>query len=103
MKTNYETIDVYTSWSESKERVEDKIKAFDKLWNNNEEHIFVYEFPKLKDAIVKKYRKENTKSVRYDLTMGFDAYWAEREVEYQVGTIHLPSSIELRRLSNKSD
>ena len=96
MKTNYETIDVYTSWSESKERVEDKIKAFDKLWNNSEEHIFVYEFPKLKDAIVKKYRKENTKSVRYDLTMGFDAYLAEREVEYQVGTIHLPSSIELR-------
>ena len=96
MKTNYETIDVYTSWSESKERAEDKVKAFDKLWNNSEEHVSVYEFPKLKEAIIKKYKKEDVELVSYDLATELEAYLAEQEVGYQVGRIRLPDSIELR-------
>lgn len=40
-KNNYESIDVFTSWSHDAERVKDKETAFDSLWINNEPNIRV--------------------------------------------------------------
>ena len=59
---NYESIDVFTSWKDS-ERVNDKKMAFESIWNDNEEGLEVLEFPKVKEAILKKYKREkvNTK------------------------------------------
>ena len=41
---NYETIDVFTSWSSDAYRVKAKEKAFDLLWNNNEHGVQVSDF-----------------------------------------------------------
>lgn len=59
---NYESIDVFTSWKDS-ERVNDKKMAFESIWNDNEEGLEVLEFPKVKEAILQKYKREkvNTK------------------------------------------
>lgn len=54
---NYESIDVFTSWKDS-ERVNDKKMAFESIWNDNEEGLEVLEFPKVKEAILKKYKRE---------------------------------------------
>lgn len=45
--TNYETIDVYTSWlsNDEEERVENKEIAFERLWNNIDNSAKVMEFP----------------------------------------------------------
>ena len=96
MKSNYETVDVYTSWSSDKERVDDKITAFDRLWNDSENHVKVLEFPKIKEAIVKKYQKNNPLPVMYDWTEEIADYFAEKEEEYQVSGIRLPEDVELR-------
>lgn len=96
MKSNYETIDVFTSWSETADRVVDKSTAFEKIWNNCEEHVLVYEFPQLKDAIVKKYRKTDVQPIDYNLVDELEQYLAEQEMEYSLGTIHIPDEIELR-------
>lgn len=56
---NYETIDVYCSWkSEDLERVNDKISAFDRIWNNDEANITIIDFPELKDEMIRKYKRE---------------------------------------------
>lgn len=41
---NYETIDVFTSWSSDADRVKAKEEAFDLLWNNNERGVQVFDF-----------------------------------------------------------
>ena len=56
---NYETIDVYCSWkTEDIDRVNDKISAFDRIWNNDEANITIINFPELKDEMIKKYKWE---------------------------------------------
>lgn len=60
--SNYETIDVYTSWSNDSVRVEKKEKAFDAIWNNEAANLKTIDLPELKDEIVKRYK---TKSIDY--------------------------------------
>ena len=40
---DFESVDVFTSWNE-KSRVQRKIKDFEDLWNNNTNHVNVYDF-----------------------------------------------------------
>ena len=57
---NYETIDAYCSWKpEDKARVEDKILAFNKIWNNDDFGVETIRFPLVEKEIVKKYKKEH--------------------------------------------
>ncbi|MDU4588809.1 DEAD/DEAH box helicase family protein [Clostridium sp.] len=57
MLVNYESIDVFTSWNDI-ERVEDKEKAFSEIWNNNAEGLEVLDFPKVKKAILERYKRD---------------------------------------------
>lgn len=53
---NYESIDVFTSWSSDADRVFDKVIAFNAMWNDCEPGIIVSEFPKVSAAIIDKYK-----------------------------------------------
>ena len=56
---NYEAIDVYCSWNpQDVERVADKKKAFESIWNDTEQGIKTIEFPSLKQDIIAKYKRE---------------------------------------------
>lgn len=61
---NFESLDVYTSFSQDYNRVYQKEKDFDKLWNNDTEKLKVVEFPlAVKEKLFKKYyNKENVKT-----------------------------------------
>jgi len=54
---NYETIDVFTTWSGDKERVQDKEIAFNKAWLNQDEKIEVYQFESVSDKLKGEYYK----------------------------------------------
>lgn len=54
--TNYESIDVYTSWSKDEDRVNDKVSAFTAMWGDFEPGISVVDFPQVSDAIMERYR-----------------------------------------------
>ena len=56
---NYESIDVFRSWTNEEERVKIKEKAFDSIWENNEHGIHVYEFKEVSDAFISKYKTHN--------------------------------------------
>ncbi len=102
MKTNYETVDVYTSWSEDRERVQDKIIAFETLWNNLENNVEVLEYPKIKEAIVKKYKQEHPIPVTYMMRNELDDYLAERSAEYDTECIRIPEELELREYQKEA-
>ena len=51
--TNYEAIDVFTSWTKDEDRVLIKQSAFDAMWNDYEPSIRVMIFPKLVMPLLK--------------------------------------------------
>lgn len=57
-ESNYETIDVFTSWSAESYRVEAKESAFDRIWEGLETNIDTIQFVELKDEIIKRYKKK---------------------------------------------
>lgn len=56
---NYETIDVFASWTKDEDRVFTKHLAFDAMWHDYEQSIKVIEFPRISDVIIERYRKTN--------------------------------------------
>ena len=60
LKDNYEVIDVWCSWKsdEQREKVESKVSAFISIWNNNEPHVSVTDFPKVKQEILDRYKRK---------------------------------------------
>lgn len=57
MTLNYETIDVYCSWTDEEDRVIAKENAFASIWNDTEPNIKIIDFPELKQEIIEKYKR----------------------------------------------
>lgn len=58
MINNFESFDVYCSWKNEweQQRVIKKNNDFEKIWNNEQQHITVVDFPELKEEIIRKYK-----------------------------------------------
>ena len=56
---NYESIDIFTSWTHDAGRVSKKISAFNALWNNSERGVKVLKFPEVREEILQKYKVNN--------------------------------------------
>ena len=63
---NYETMDVYVSWAEGneKERINDKLNAFESIWHDTEPGIKTLEIKEVTDEFIKKYRQTK---IDYDI------------------------------------
>lgn len=91
--TNYETIDVYTSWvsEDEKERVENKEIAFERLWNNLDYSARVMEFP---DAVKKHLLKYKKESVNFQIL-----FEDEEKIEKTIEKLN-DSVVELKKNTN---
>ena len=69
---NYEAIDVFSSWTQDSDRVEEKKIGFKAIWNDSERGIHVFRFPKVDEAFIKNYKKDDI----IDLTL--DKKWLEQ-------------------------
>ena len=56
MRDNYEAIDVFRSWDDPEDRVRTKEGAFEAIWENRENGVSTFDFPEVKDEIVRRYR-----------------------------------------------
>lgn len=62
---NYESIDVFCSWKNfEKDRALKKKLSFEKIWNGTDQALEILDFPKLKDEIIRRYKKSVPK---YDM------------------------------------
>ena len=59
LSMNYETIDVFCSWNHESEkrRIQNKVNAFEAIWNNCEPNIVTLDFPEIKESIINQYKK----------------------------------------------
>lgn len=94
---NYESIDVFTSWSDDHERVNDKRAAFSAMWNDNEPGVVVLDFPQVSQAIIKKYKVRDGIDLQdLDVEMPSNDNEAEdRDLRLQ-NVPRIPSDIQLR-------
>lgn len=79
---NYETIDAYCSWKmEDAARVQDKIKAFDSIWNNDDPGVEIVRFPEVEKSIIKKYKKEavNTKIDEEEFSINYRTDFSKKK------------------------
>ncbi|MBR3313096.1 MAG: DEAD/DEAH box helicase family protein [Atopobiaceae bacterium] len=56
MRENYEAIDVFRSWDDPEDRVRSKEAAFEAIWDDREPGVSTFDFPEVKDEIVRRYR-----------------------------------------------
>lgn len=127
-KQNYESIDVFTSWSESSCRVKNKINIFNSMWNNTEKGIQVLEFPKVSKAILDKYKLNDKLDLDLDskqfsknqISMPFQRFANEEDGDKQsadelqnisnnesiivedLNSPHIPSSVKIRDYQQKA-
>lgn len=66
LTANYETIDVYTSWSNDEERVRNKEASFAAIWDDHERGIRTFVFEELSDEIIKRYKREPVDYKNFD-------------------------------------
>jgi superfamily II DNA or RNA helicase len=84
---NYETIDVFCSWTEDIERVASKQASFNALWNDYEPRMYTLDFPQIAREKLQSYRTEN-------LNLDLDKEEFSRKVYRQKGP-YLPKEIRL--------
>lgn len=58
LMANYETIDVFTSWSADLDRVENKECSFTSIWNDYEPNVKTLNFDEITDQFIEKYKRE---------------------------------------------
>lgn len=96
---NYESIDVFCSWTHDKERVYAKESAFNAIWNDYEPHIRIIDFPQVAKTKLERYRKTDILDLEIDLIE------TEKEIDQTFNKISLvsqkkcpiiPKNVEIR-------
>jgi superfamily II DNA or RNA helicase len=99
---NFESIDVFCDWSgdESKERVIDKEKDFDQMWNNNTNKIKIIDFPEaIKEEIIK-YKKN---SIDYDIDKKeYSTVIQENKINKSDNVPRIPNDVDLYEYQKKA-
>ena len=92
---NFEAIDVFWSWADSAGRVQNKIKRFDKFWDDNTPGLAIIDFTEATSDLLDKFK---TSYIPYVDTIGY-LQSGEKKKLYQSNENnrpHLPSDITLR-------
>ncbi|MFW6026242.1 MAG: DEAD/DEAH box helicase family protein [Candidatus Woesearchaeota archaeon] len=106
VESNFESIDVYCSWEGGKDlkRIEDKQKAFDRLWNNKTNRLSIYTFPNAIKEKILEYKKDSIVSeVEFN---NYGSYEENslliRETNFKEKYPKLPEWLELREYQKKA-
>ena len=85
---NYESIDIFCSWTQDENRVQRKEVVFNELWSNTKNQVKVIEFPNISQEILKRYRKNDS----LDTTLDALEY---RKIQTEAPFLTIPYGIEL--------
>ncbi len=95
---NYETIDVFTSWSSDEERVLAKQAAFNALWNDYEPHIQVRRFPEVEKQIIERYSQGGSSGQTGKTAI--DSGASEIPIESDAIYPRVPAKVDIREYQN---
>lgn len=94
---NYESIDVFTSWSQDEERVLAKQSAFNAIWNDYEPNIKVVSFTSIEKEIIERYKMNDiTDFTDYEPPKEGNSYADVIEDDRPQYYPHVPDGVEIR-------
>ena len=100
IRKNYEAIDVFCSWNDKDiDRVYEKKKAFDAIWNGYERGIEILEFPEVSDEIIKRYKRNTAIGFFMDEMDEKELFKKTQNKNYDV---KIPDEIELREYQSEA-
>ena len=89
---NYESIDVFTSWTKDADRVDIKQSAFNAMWEDDEKGIKVVDFPEVNAEILKRYKVNNVIDTKLD-----EEIKSEIVTETFQNTPMIPAQVHMRK------
>ena len=94
---NFESIDVYWSWSDPHQRVQRKIDNFKRLWNNLTPKLNVLDFPVAAKQRLLEHKPTSPPSIDSEILMD-DLFAKEsgKSYSYRLKAIDLPPTLKLR-------
>lgn len=98
---NYESIDLYKSWTfdNEKERVSLKEKAFEDIWNNNLKNVNVFHLSEIAQDILKNFEVDN---IDTDIDEDEMRHFQEEAQITEVKRLKIPEFIQLREYQNEA-
>ncbi|MFF2875066.1 DEAD/DEAH box helicase family protein [Gottfriedia sp. NPDC057991] len=96
---NYESIDVFCSWTQDKERVYAKERNFYSIWNDKEPNVQIIDFPQIAKEKFESYRVSKVNENIDELE-----YFSERSespIVYSTGP-KIPNNVELHDYQNEA-
>ncbi|CAG9607742.1 DEAD/DEAH box helicase family protein [Pseudoneobacillus rhizosphaerae] len=91
---NYESIDVFCSWTTDQDRVNSKERAFTSIWNDYEPNIQIIDFPNVGKELFESYRRSS-----YDLSIDQREFNYNEEIKAgeKIKLIgpHIPDKVKL--------
>lgn len=94
--SNYESIDVFKSWTYENERVQYKVETFENIWNNNVKNVKTIDFPDVAREQLQSYQLDQEK-VENDLVfLEFEPPKEVLDTEPEIKGPSLPDHIDLR-------
>ena len=94
---NYESIDVFTSWSNDEDRVLAKQSAFNAIWNDYEPNIKVISFASIEKEIIERYKMNDiTDFTDYALPAEGDSYADVIDDDRPQFYPRVPDGVEIR-------
>ena len=95
--TNFESIDVYWSWSDPHQRAQRKIDNFERLWKNLTPKLSVLDFPVAAKQRLLEYKPNSPPSIDPETFMDrLSTRESGTSYSYPPKTIDLPSTLKLR-------
>lgn len=93
---NYESIDVFCSWTVDEARVSTKERAFSAIWENYEPNVSIIDFPNVSVEIFKKYKVSDYIDLEID-TDQYNEFIYEDVEKYKVKQLYprMPKGIQL--------
>jgi len=96
---NYESIKVFRSWDLSKDYVEQEEMLFERIWNNKDPNIEVYDIPDAAKFQIVKLRENTERPYPIPEWVKINSI-KEQAGEYRISYPHFPKTIELREYQN---
>lgn len=100
---NYESFDVFASWTSDADRVYDKQSAFSAMWGDYEPGVIVMEFQSVSDEIINRYRRSEGIDYRdLDVQPQDVEYDGRTKDERRLSYPHVPNNVVLREYQSKA-
>lgn len=101
--TNFESVDVYWSWSDPHQRVQRKIDNFKRLWNNSTPKLSVLDFPVAAKQKLLEYKPTSPPHLDPEaLTDELSTKEADMSYSYRSKAIDLPHNLKLRNYQQEA-